>query len=151
MDKQNLVFTEIPHGSGLYAASVALRHEVLRLPLGMAFSAQELEDEKSSFHLGLTDEHSGEVWAVLILKPTENQTLKMRQVAVSPTHQGEGLGQLLVRKAELFAQEKGFEYLVLHARETAYRFYEKMNYTVEGECFEEVGLPHFRFVKSLKD
>lgn len=149
MDKQNLVFTEIPHGSGLYAASVALRHEVLRLPLGMAFSAQELEDEKSSFHLGLTDEPSGEVWAVLVLKPTENQILKMRQVAVSSAHQGQGLGQTLVREAEHFAKEKGFAHFVLHARETACRFYKKLGYTREGECFEEVGLPHFRFTKRL--
>lgn len=150
MDKSTLQFTEIVHGSGLYAASVALRHEVLRLPLGMAFSGQELEEEKDSFHLGLIDEN-GEVLAILILKSTNNKSLKMRQVAVSPAYQGQGLGKKLVQEAEKFTHQKGFSCLTLHARETACSFYQKLGYTCEGERFEEVGLPHFRFTKFLSN
>ena len=43
----------------------------------------------------------------------------------------------------------GYEEIVLHARETALGFYQKLGYETEGDSFTEVGLPHSAMRKKL--
>ncbi len=42
---------EVAHGSPEYWATVDLRDSILRMPLGLLFSAEELEAEKDYHHL----------------------------------------------------------------------------------------------------
>jgi len=42
----------VDHGSEAYKDTVSLRDELLRKPLGLVFSAEDLEKEASSYHLG---------------------------------------------------------------------------------------------------
>ena len=71
----------------------------------------------------------------------------MRQLAVATELQGRGLGKTLVRYAESFARQSGYQEIVLHARESAVRFYEKLGYTRQGDCFTEVTIPHYQMRK----
>ena len=57
----------------------------------------------------------------------------MRQVAVVGDLQGQGIGTALVKRSEAMARELGFRRMILHARETAVAFYEKLGYTKVGE------------------
>jgi len=50
---------------------------------------------------------------------------------------------------EDIARRNGCSKFELHARDTAVRFYEKMNYTTVGEKFTEVGIPHYKMEKKL--
>jgi ribosomal protein S18 acetylase RimI-like enzyme len=75
--------------------------------------------------------------------------MTMRQVAVAPGMQGQGIGRKLVEYAEEFARDGGFDLMLLHARETAVPFYEKLGYRRLGQRFEEVTLPHWAMVKEL--
>jgi len=84
---------------------------------------------------------------VLILKPYKKQTLKMRQVAVHPNIQGNGVGTLLVNAAEILAKRKGYNQIVLHARETAIKFYQNLGYQIVGDSFKEVGIVHYKMQK----
>lgn len=136
----------VPHGSDEYGCAVQLRREVLRLPLGLDFSDEELAAEWDQQHLValLNDE----VVACLALAQLD-AALKMRQVAVATEWQGSGFGRDLVVESERFARGRGVERVVLHARAHVVAFYEKLGYQVQGEEFMEVGIPHWSMHKSL--
>jgi len=140
--------TEIPFGSVWYALGVALRYDVLRKPLGLHYTAEQLTDEATEHHIACIE--NGQVLGVLALHPKENGIIKMRQVAVAENLQGKGIGQQLVKFSETFAVEHGFTTMDLHARKTAVPFYLKQQYTIEGDEFLEVNIPHYRMVKQLK-
>ena len=135
-------------GSPEYALTVALRHEVLRIPLGLAFTVDQLASEGDSHHLAAFDEE-GHILGCLMLTPRENGEIQMRQVAVRPDLQGTGLGRELSKEAERKARELGFTRVMLHARDVAVGFYEKLGYFREGESFTEVGIPHQQMAKRL--
>ena len=107
----------------------------------------ELAGEKESFHLALRE--GNELVACLVLKPLDERCIKMRQLAVRESSQGKGCGRELVNYAESFVRELGYAEIVLHARETARGFYQKLGYEVEGDPFIEVGLPHIAMQKTL--
>ena len=73
----------------------------------------------------------------------------MRQVAVQSNLQGIGIGKKLVQFVEQEAKKLGITHFELNARKSAVPFYLSMNYALEGEEFEEVGIPHFRMKKLL--
>ena len=138
----------IEHGSGEYEEAVALRDEVLRKPLGLSYDPAELAREKDSFHLAFRER--AELVACLVLKPLDERCIKMRQLAVRESSQGKGFGRELVNYAESFVRERGYAEIVLHARETARGFYEKLGYEAEAGSFTEVGLPHVFMRKMLQ-
>ena len=109
---------------------------------------EQLAAEYDQRHLVATAA-SGAIVGYLNLTPLDAQTVKMRQVAVSPEAQGQGIGTALVRFSEALAAQQGFHEMVLHARETAVPFYLRLGYEQVGERFEEVGIPHFKMRKQL--
>ena len=40
--------------------------------------------------------------------------------------------------------------MTLHARQVAVPFYERLGYSIVGEPFEEVSIPHFKMEKGLR-
>ncbi len=142
-----LEFRKVAHHSPAYALTVALRDRILRRPLGLYFSEQQLAAEADEFHL--TAWEADRLLACLCLKPVDAFTLQMRQVAVVEEKQGQGIGQQLIRYAEDFALEHLFQKIILHARDTAIPFYHKLGYTALGEPFIEVTIPHQAFEKTL--
>jgi ribosomal protein S18 acetylase RimI-like enzyme len=130
-----------------YEALVELRREVLRRPLGMDFTAQQLIEERSQLHLGAWS--GARVIGCLVLKNLGGGAVQMRQVAVSDDARKMGIGRLLVEESELEARRRGWRRMVLHARQTAVAFYERLGYAIEGEPFVEIGLPHRLMAKSL--
>lgn len=131
-----------------YALTVALRHEVLRVPLGLAFTVDQLASESDSFHLAAFDQE-GHILGCLMLTPHADGEIQMRQVAVRPAMQGTGLGRALVGEAERKAREQGFTPMMLHARDKAIGFYERLGYSREGDLFVEVGIVHQQMSKSI--
>ncbi len=143
----NLMMREVAHGSPDYWATVALRDVVLRQPLGLQYSPQELQAEADSRHLACYcgDELAG----CLVLRPAADGDVRMRQVAVAPSMQRRGVGAALVAYCETLARELGFRRMVLHARETSVPFYERLGYLRHGQRFEEVTIPHWSMAKTL--
>ena len=141
------MFTRAHHGTKEYNQTVALRNEVLRMPLGLAFSEEELSEEKDSLHLASW--RGNTLMACLVLKPLSDTQLQMRQLAVRDDCRRKGAGRALVHYAESFAMDHSYKEIVLHARETVLGFYEKMGYEVDGDRFIEVTIPHFFMRKNL--
>lgn len=134
------------YGSEDYKSALELRRRVLREPLGLTYSPEDLAQEINDIHLGAFD--GAEAIGTLILTPA-GAAAKMRQVAVASERQGEGIGRQLVEFSESMARECGFEEITLHARETAVAFYEHLGYAAHGEPFEEVTIPHRAMRKVL--
>lgn len=137
----------IEHNSAQYQQMVALRYEVLRKPLGLQFTDEQLQQESNCLLLGLFE--AGEIQACCILMPVETDNFQLKQMAVSPNQQGQGLGALLMQFAENQARVHSKSKIILHARKTALEFYKKCGYSVVGNEFEEVGIPHFVMEKLL--
>jgi N-acetylglutamate synthase-like GNAT family acetyltransferase len=93
----------------------------------------------------------GELVGCLALVPQSSAEVRMRQVAVKPRLQGQGIGRALVEYAEQSARERGFSVMMLHARDTAIPFYEKLGYERVGEPFMEVTILHCEMQKKLSD
>ena len=79
----------------------------------------------------------------------DHKTLKMRQVAVDPEFQSKKIGSQLIQFSEEFAVGKGFSIIELHARKTAFDFYQKLKYHCISDEFLEVGIPHYKMKKTI--
>lgn len=137
----------IKHGTEAYQQMVELRREVLRRPLGLDFTPEQLEAEAAdTIVAGLEND---KVIACCLLTPQEDKTLQLRQMAVDSSLQSKGMGREIVRFAETWARNNGYQSMMLHARDIAIGFYEKCGYTLVGEGFTEVGIPHHLMEKNL--
>ncbi len=143
-----LIKSIIEFGTPEYHESIVLRDAILRKPLKMEFTEEQLSNEYDSFHIGIYDKNLVLI-GCLVLKPLSDNQIKMRQVAVSLEHQSKGVGKELVKFSEVFAKSKGFTLMELHARDTACPFYDKLAYNRIGDSFEEVGINHYRYEKTL--
>jgi ribosomal protein S18 acetylase RimI-like enzyme len=143
-----VVFKEILVGTDEYRLECELRNEVLRKPLGLSLTAEELAEDAGQWHFGLFDPAGNLVACVLAaaLSPTQ---ARIRQMAVSPAHQRRGLGRRAMKELETALRSRGFTNLVLHARESAVGFYEKLGYTAVGDGFVDVTVPHVRMAKLI--
>lgn len=130
-----------------YDEAVSLRYEVLRKPLGLEYTAEQLAEEYVDVHIGAWT--SDGLVGTLTLSKLDTDQLKMRQVAVSPNIQAKGVGSALVTFSEHWARSKGFQKMVLHARDTAIPFYKKLGYFPIGGEFTEVGIVHQKMGKDL--
>ncbi|MFH0793427.1 MAG: GNAT family N-acetyltransferase [bacterium] len=138
----------VEHGSPAYWDTVALRDEILRIPLGLELSSEELAAESDSHHLACYD--AGRLIACLVLKPLGGGKVRLRQMSVAISHQKKGIGTLLMQFAESYAREHGYTQIVMHARASAVSFYEKLGYTKQGDSFIEVTIPHFFMHKDIE-
>jgi N-acetylglutamate synthase-like GNAT family acetyltransferase len=138
---------ELSHGSPEYQAEVALRLRVLREPLGLTFTGEQLATEAADVHLCAFC--AGRLVGCLVLTPVAVGIVQMRQVAVEPSMQGQGVGTALVDASEQVARERGFIEMMMHARVTAVPFYERLGYSKRGHEFEEVTIPHWEMAKAL--
>jgi predicted GNAT family N-acyltransferase len=130
-----------------YDQMVTLRRKVLRIPLGLDFTKEELNKDKDDFLIGAFLE--SDIIGCLILTPQSQQKVKMRQVAIDTVWQGSGIGQQIVQYAESFSIAKHFNYMHCNARATAVSFYKKQGYTISGNEFKEVGIAHYYMSKNL--
>lgn len=135
------------HESDFYLKALDLRRPILRLPLGLDFSKDDIAAESSEVCIVATE--SDQVLGTLQIKPIDQTTIKIRQVAVHPDSQGTGVGRAISEFAESWAMEHGYTLITLNARLPAVAFYLRLGYAVVGEEFIEVSIPHLAMQKQL--
>jgi ribosomal protein S18 acetylase RimI-like enzyme len=138
----------IDHGSREYQQMVQLRNDILRKPLKLTLTPEELEKEKEEILIGAFEEEKMLGCCMLII--VDPTTVRLRQMAVLNNLQGKGIGRALMQFAENIARDRGFKKIIMHARKSAAGFYEKLGYQVCSEEFEEVTLPHYEMEKKLQ-
>src|SRR5215218_5194691 len=137
----------IDHGSAQYNQMVKLRDDILRKPLGLSFTQEELEEEKDHLLIGAYEDDK--MLACCMLVEEDSRTVRLRQMAVLNDLQGKGIGKALMIFAENLARDRGYKKITMHARKNAVGFYEKMGYVRVGDEFEEITIPHYLMEKKL--
>ena len=141
----NIEVKQIEFGGEEHKKEIELRYKILRQPLGLHYTQEQLDAEKDELHFVAFD--GVKAVGCLLIKILSGQEIKLRQIAVDEEYQGKGVGKALVLHSEKFAVEKGFSLISFHARKTAVSFYEKLGYEIVGKEFTEVGLPHLKMKK----
>lgn len=135
------------HGSH-YKEWLAVRHTMLRAPLGLKFTSEQLaKDEKDTLLAAFWNDG---IVGTLIIHHVSKEEAKLRQMAVLDAHQGKNIGSALMAYAEGSIVTQPYEIISLHARQGAVGFYKKHGYRMIGEPFIEVTLAHLRMEKSLR-
>lgn len=137
----------IDHGSKEYQQMIQMRNDILRKPLGLSFTSEELEKEKDEVLIGAFEDEK--MLGCCMLIKQDSSTVRLRQMAVMNNLQGKGIGRALMNFSENIARDLGYKKLVMHARKTAAGFYEKLGYYIASTEFEEVTIPHYVMEKEL--
>lgn len=143
-----MIVVAVGYDSDFYRQCLKLRDRVLRQPLGLGLSDEDLLGEDSQYHYAIV--LGQRVLACVILKPQDERVISLRQMAVEPEYQGQGLGQRLVRVAENHSRAAGYKQLQMDARREAEGFYKKLEYETEGDMYLKVGIEHVKMKKLLK-
>lgn len=142
-----MALKQIDHGGDFYKKMVALRYDLLRKPLGLSFSDEELAQEKDDILIVCVEDDN--LLGCCMLTKVDDTCLRLRQMAVKKNLQGRGIGESIMHFAETLSRDKGYKKIVLHARDQALGFYKKMHYDVQEPQFTEVGIPHYLMEKTL--
>lgn len=138
---------QIDHGTAEYEKMVELRLKILRQPLGLKFSDEELINENNDILIAAFDEDV--MMGCCVLCKNDDDTLRLRQMAVDLQMQRNGIGASIIFFAENLARDKGYKKIIMHARQTAVGFYEKFGFEKKGDEFYELNLPHILMEKRL--
>ncbi len=146
---ENIVISHIQHTAPQYQQVMELRDEILRKPLGL--SIKNDDNSRDLIDTIFIAEYNGKVIGCLLVHPLEDSKVQLRAMAVYNEWQGQSIGKRLVLAAEAYIIEQAYSCIILHARKVALGFYLGLGYTIAGDEFTEVGIPHFMMEKSLKD
>ena len=125
-----------------------LRYRVMREPLGKERGSERNEGDASAMHFALFED--GKMLAIARLDKVSETVCQARFVAVESDQQGKGLGKRIMEAVEEHGKASGFSTLVLHARDYALPFYQKLGYTLVGPSYKLFDvLQHYEMVKEL--
>ena len=137
----------IDYGTHEYRLMLKLREDLLRKPLGISFTKEELEREKQDVLIGAFDDD--DILGCCMLVELEPGVVRLRQLAVLNNLQGKGVGTAILQFSENLARDLGYKKITMHARKHTVDFFEKLGYQTVGEEFIEITIPHFEMVKEL--
>ena len=125
-----------------------LRFRVLREPLGKERGSEKNEGDELGTHFAVFD--TSTIVAIARLDKVGSSTCQVRFVAVESNLQGKGVGKKLMSNVEEFGKKAGFSNMVLHARDYALPFYQKIGYELIGPSYKLFDvLQHFEMRKEL--
>lgn len=126
---------EVLFGSEEYKELLDIRNEVLRKPIGMMLRSKDTASDEREYHIAAFD--SEKAIGCVLLRPLDNVSIQLRQMAVIDSHRGQNIGAKLMQFAEQFASNKKFKAIETRARKTAEGFYKKLGYVSYATEFED--------------
>lgn len=142
-----MILQELEFGSERYQSACRLREAVLRRPLGLPLSEDDLRGEAGQLHFAMFADQ--ELVACVTAVPLSVTEARIRQTAVAPAYQQQGVASDMMRRVEAILADRGYTSLSLNARKSAINFYSKLGYATVGEEFTEVTVPHQKMIKQL--
>jgi predicted GNAT family N-acyltransferase len=129
-----------------------LYYDVLYGPFGVARDFEwyhPAHGSRFAVAIGASDELLG---SARLLPAAGDEVRQVRQVVVVPEAQGVGVGRELMSAIEHIAAEEDARELWLHARCSAFGFYEALGWKFAGEPFtsELTGVPHREMRKRVR-
>ncbi|HEX7754052.1 MAG TPA: GNAT family N-acetyltransferase [Niabella sp.] len=137
----------IDHGSKEYQQMVELRNEILRKPLGLVLTEEDMNADKSNVLIGAFEDEK--MLGCCMLVKQSDKIVLLRQMAVLNDLQGKGIGKALMLFAENIARDMGYREISMQARKNASGFYEKMGYREASNEFTNLTIPHIIMKKYI--
>lgn len=126
-----------------------LRWRRLRAPWGQVEGSEIDDIEDQCFHImAITD--AQRVVGVARLQFNKDSTAQIRYMAVEDKFERQNIGRRMLAELEQHAQDKGYNNIVLDARETAIDFYRRLGYKITQKSyllFDEI--QHYSMEKRL--
>ena len=126
------------------AACQAVRRAVFIVEQRVPESEEWDANDAASVHVLATDPAGKPIGTGRLLPDSH-----IGRVAVLAAWRGKGVGDLLMRELLTEAHARGDRESVLSAQVAAIPFYERFGYRVEGEPYDECGIPHRRMRLAL--
>lgn len=143
----NIIMKNIAYGSKEYEDTVDLRNEVFRKPWGLDIKNDDLSPDKNMDMYGafLDDK----LIATVFLTEDDEETARIKNVAIFKEYRGTGLGRYLMDFIENIARERGYTKAALMGRVSVEDFYKKLGYKSIGEPYDYKTIPHVDMIKDL--
>ena len=130
-----------------------LRLEVLRKNIDLPHEFDGDLDE-TTFHVGVIEGHNIVCIGTFMknsLEELKGIQYQLRGMATSSEVRGKGYGKLLLNFATNELLKLKVELLWCNAREVAVKFYEKNQFEIIGDRFENKAGPHYKMFKTIKN
>ena len=72
------------------------------------------------------------------------QNNSVGRVAVLKTYRGQGIGRMIMLEIIRQAHQQDRTFLQLSSQVHAISFYEKLGFSIEGDAYDECGIPHIK-------
>ena len=143
-----MIEIKVPNTQEEWDSYYDLRYRILREPLGKERGSERNEGDETGMHFALYENQ--ELLAVARLDKVDENTCQARFVAVESHLQGKGYGKKIMQAIEHEATKLNYTKLILHARDYALPFYEKLGYSLVGPSYKLFDvLQHFEMFKVL--
>jgi predicted GNAT family N-acyltransferase len=143
-----MTYIEIGEWSLMQNAAQAVRTNVFVHEQGIAPEDEWDEADATALHAVLFDLNGQPLGNARLLQPTTNMA-KVGRMAVLSDERGHGYGARLLQALLLEARRRGNKEVRLSAQRSAEGFYSIHGFSVCGEPFDEVGIPHVEMRLSL--
>lgn len=136
-----MTYIEIGDWPLMQTAAQAIRTAVFVQEQGIAPEDEWDADDASALHAVLFDVQGKPLGNARLLRPSAN-IAKVGRMAVLHEVRGCGYGARLLQALLLEARRRGNKEVRLNAQRSAQGFYATQGFTVVGDPFDEVGIPH---------
>lgn len=143
-----IIYRQISTQDPEYNQEKELRNRVLRMPLGLRLSVNDVRGEDTQIHCVALGSQGQVIGCVLVA--FYEALAKIRQIAIEASYRNQGIGTELMKCAEKAIRARDVHRVSLHARVSAREFFERLGYTATSEVFTEVTIPHITMEKELE-
>ena len=138
----------IDHGSKDYSLMIALRHSLLRKPLGLSFSDEELKNEVNDILLGCFDD--GKAGRLLPAYKNRYRNIAVKANGCCIRLAGKRCGKSFITVWRKYCAGQRLQKNYNACAQNGYRFLRKMRLQLlQSNEFEEVMIPHYIMEKKL--
>ena len=123
--------TETWQRAGAYYVRVQAMAKKHHIPLRQEFDAHDTPDTK---YIVVTDD--GFPIATARMYPLDKTAMMIGRVVVLPEYRRQGIGTMVVKACEEWAEELCCSKTVVESRENKVAFYQQMDYEIRGEAVE---------------
>lgn len=125
-----------------------LRWRILRAPWNQPKGSEQDELEGQAIHIIAVEEVK--IVGCGRAHFNSDEEAQIRYMAVENQWQGKGIGKLILDELEKKVIEKGAKKIILHARESVVKFYEKNGYQIVKPSHTLFGtIPHYLMEKKI--
>lgn len=120
--------TKTAEQAGAYYVRIQAMARKHHIPLSVEFDEHDTPDTK---YIVIVDDYLP--IATCRLYAIDRTKIMLGRIVVLPEYRGQGIGTLVVKEAEQWAMELGFQTSVLESRDNKIHFYETMGYVADME------------------